>query len=256
MTNISIFLKSFLFTSLLVLIFSHQALAAKKQRNWRIGLGRMINTVYYGYETKNKDSSYTKIEQNSSGQVYNTVLVMEYLFGGRKSPALFGLEIDYGTSRGQRNFTLKSNKTKIGDVLQQLNTNVLYGGNIFFSDGGEEGFNWSLGLMTGSITVKNEFQNGNISDDGNDEYSNWDFYPSQESTHKIPVEIVKLGFEWILETAVFRFEYFSTKQTFFGQEDATVISSEQLLDIEQDKAPQTETIKLQGGLGLVVQGRF
>ena len=162
MTNISIFLKSFLFTSLLVLILSHQALAAKKQRNWRIGLGRMINTVYYGYETKNKDSSYTKIEQNSSGQVYNTVLVMEYLFGGRKSPALFGLEIDYGTSRGQRNFTLKSNKTKIGDVLQQLNTNVLYGGNIFFSDGGEEGFNWSLGLMTGSISVKNEFQNGNI----------------------------------------------------------------------------------------------
>ena len=125
----------------------------------------MINTVYYGYETKNKDSSYTKIEQNSSGQVYNTVLVMEYLFGGRKSPALFGLEIDYGTSRGQRNFTLKSNKTKIGDVLQQLNTNVLYGGNIFFSDGGEEGFNWSLGLMTGSISVKNEFQNGNISDE-------------------------------------------------------------------------------------------
>ena len=112
MTNISIFLKSFLFTSLLVLILSHQALAAKKQRNWRIGLGRMINTVYYGYETKNKDSSYTKIEQNSSGQVYNTVLVMEYLFGGRKSPALFGLEIDYGTSRGQRNFTLKSSKTK------------------------------------------------------------------------------------------------------------------------------------------------
>ena len=47
MTNISIFLKSFLFTSLLVLILSHQALAAKKQRNWRIGLGRMINTVYY-----------------------------------------------------------------------------------------------------------------------------------------------------------------------------------------------------------------
>ena len=39
-------------------------------------------------------------------------------------------------------------------------------------------------------------------------------------------------------------------------QDATVISSEQLSDIEQDKAPQTETIKLQGGLGLVVQGRF
>ena len=59
-----------------------------------------------------------------------------------------------------------------------------------------------------------------------------------------------------MDTAVFRCEYLSTKQTFFGQEDATIISSEQLSDIEQDKAPQTETIKLQGGLGLVVQGRF
>ena len=255
MTNFSIFLKSFLFTSLLVLILSHQALAAKKQRNWRIGLGRMINTVYYGYETKNKDSSYAKIEQNSTGQVYNTVLVMEYLFGGRKSPALFGLEFDLGTSTGQRNFTLKSSKTKIGDVLQKLNTNFLYGGNVFFSDGGEEGFNWSVGLMTGTMTVKNEFQNGDVSDDGNDEYSGWGFNNTQESSHTIPVEIVKLGFEWILETAVFRFEYFSTKQTFFGQEDAQIIASDKLAGID-DKAPQTETIKLQGGLGLVVQGRF
>ena len=62
MTNFSIFLKSFLFTSLLVLILSHQALAAKKQRNWRIGLGRMINTVYYEDETKNPASSYAKSE--------------------------------------------------------------------------------------------------------------------------------------------------------------------------------------------------
>ena len=69
MTNISIFLKSFLFTSLLVLILSHQALAAKKQRNWRIGLGRMINTVYYGYETKKGDSDKTKVSANSSGQL-------------------------------------------------------------------------------------------------------------------------------------------------------------------------------------------
>ena len=67
MTNISIFLKSILFTSLLVLILSHQALAAKKQRNWRIGLRRMINTVYYGYETKKGDSDKTKVSANSSG---------------------------------------------------------------------------------------------------------------------------------------------------------------------------------------------
>ena len=79
MTNFSIFLKSFLFTSLLVLILSHQALAAKKQRNWRIGLGRMINTVYYGYETKKGDSDKTKVSANSSGQLYSTSLVLEYL---------------------------------------------------------------------------------------------------------------------------------------------------------------------------------
>ena len=112
MTNFSIFLKSFLFTSLLVLIFNHQAFAAKKQRNWRIGLGRMINTVYYGYETKNKDSSYAKIEQNSTGQVYNTVLVMEYLFGGRKSPALSNLK--------RRKKNRKSHRHGMSKPLKQL----------------------------------------------------------------------------------------------------------------------------------------
>ena len=107
------------------------------------------------------------------------------------------------------------------------------------------------------MTVKNEFQNGDVSDDGNDEYTSWGFEKKQESSHTIPVEIVKLGFEWILESAVFRFEYFSTKQTFFGSEDAQTITSEDLGVLNSDNnRPQTETIKLQGGLGLVVQGRF
>ena len=257
MTNFSIFLKSFLFTSLLVLILSHQALAAKKQRNWRIGLGRMINTVYYGYETKKGDSDKTKVSANSSGQLYSTSLVLEYLFGGRKSPALFGVEFDLGTSTGQRNFTLENSNKKIGDILQKINTNYLYGGNVYFSDGGEEGFNWSVGLMTGSMAVKQTFQNGNVYDGGSDPDSDITYNTTQESSHTIPVEIVKLGLEWILETAVYRFEYFSTKQTFFGSEDAQTITSEDLGVLNSDNnRPQTETIKLQGGLGLVVQGRF
>ena len=142
--NSSFILKFSLLISLLALASTHHALAAKKQRNWRIGLGRMINTVYYGYDTKKGDSDLTKVSTNSSGQLYSTSLVMEYLFGGRKSPALFGVEFDLGTSTGQRNYTLENKNKKIGDILQKLNTNFLYGGNIFFSDGGEEGFNWTL----------------------------------------------------------------------------------------------------------------
>ena len=91
-------------------------------------------------------------------------LVLEYLFGGRKSPALFGVEFDLGTSTGQRNFTLENSNKKIGDILQKINTNYLYGGNVYFSDGGEEGFNWSVGLMTGTMAVKQTFQNGNVYD--------------------------------------------------------------------------------------------
>ena len=103
--------------------------------------------------------------------------------------------------------------------------------------------------------MKNEFQNGDVTDDGNDEYSGWGFNKTQESSHTIPVEIVKLGFEWILETAVFRFEYFSTKQTLFGSEDAHLITSEDLGNLGTNR-PQIETVKLKGGLGLIVQGRF
>ena len=165
------------------------------------------------------------------------------------------MEFDLGTSTGQRNYTLENENKKIGDVLQKLNTNFLYGGNVFFSDGGEEGFNWSIGLMTGTITVKQTFQNGNIYDGSTDPDSTITYNSSQESSHTIPVEIMKLGLEWILETAVFRFEYFSTKQTFFGSEDAHLITSEDLGNLGTNR-PQTETVKLQGGLGLIVQGRF
>ena len=35
------------------------------------------------------------------------------LFGGRKSPALFGVEFDLGTSTGQRNFTIENSNKKI-----------------------------------------------------------------------------------------------------------------------------------------------
>jgi hypothetical protein len=214
----------------------------------------MINTVYYGYDTKKEDST-TKVSANNSGQLYSTSLVLEYLFGGRKSPALFGVEFDLGTSTGQRNFTIENENKKIGDVLQKLNTNFLYGGNVFFSDGGEEGFNWSIGLMTGTVSVKQTFQNGNVYDGSTDPDSTITYNSSQESSHTIPVEILKLGLEWILETAVFRFEYFSTKQTFFGNEDAHLITSEDLGNLGNNR-PQTETVKLQGGLGLIVQGRF
>ena len=246
----------FIFSTFVIsTIWCQNTFAAKKQRNWRIGLGRTINTVSYGYDTKGKSSDFTEISKSDAGQFYNTTLVIEYLFGGRKSPALFGFEIDQGTSTGQRNFSLEYSKTKIGDVLQKLSIGTLYGGNIFFSDGGEEGFNWSLGLMTGSATLKTVFKNGDTLISGSsDEGHNFETY--QESTQKIPLEIVKIGLEWILETAVFRFEYISTKQTFFGTKNATVVSTDLGMLNSRSERMQKETIEMKGGLGLVVQGRF
>ena len=243
--------------------------AAKKKLNWRIGLGRMINTVYYGYNTQrcskdcqsNSTLITTDINKTSSGQVYSTSLVIEYLFGGKKTPALFGVEVDVGTSVGQRNFTLEESgsydakTTKIGDVTESLNTDYLYGGNIFFSDGGEEGFNWSVGLMTGTITAQHKYSDGGARDD--ETTDKWaGFNVTQVSTLTIPVEILKIGFEYILETAGIRFEYFSTKQSFFGQNDAEVKDSSKLGKINSNRQKQYETVKLQGGIALVVYARF
>ena len=84
----------FLSTFVIYTIWCQNVFAAKKQRNWRIGLGRTINTVSYGYDTKGKSSAFTEISTSDAGQFYNTTLVIEYLFGGRKSPALFGFEIN------------------------------------------------------------------------------------------------------------------------------------------------------------------
>ena len=43
----------FIFSTFVIsTIWCQNALAAKKQRNWRIGLGRTINTISYSYDTK------------------------------------------------------------------------------------------------------------------------------------------------------------------------------------------------------------
>ncbi len=238
--------------------------AAKKSRNWRIGLGRLITNTYYGYDTQRRSSDggdiSTDINKTSTGQIYSSSLVFEYIFGGRKSPALFGVEFDYGTSTGIRNYTFEESgskngkTTKIGDITESLSTNYLYGGNIFFSDAGEPGFNWSIGLMTGEMIVKHEFTDGGSRDD--DSTDSWtNFNSSQSSTLTVPVELMKFGVEYILETSGIRFEYFSTKQTFFGSDDAETKDSSNL-GVINSVQKQYETVKLQGGLSLVVFARF
>ena len=83
--------------------------AAKKQRNWRFGFSRFINTVEYSYKTKRRSSDGgeidTSVEHVNKGVVYSTAVSLEYLFGKRKKSTWFGLQFDKGLSTGNRYFS-------------------------------------------------------------------------------------------------------------------------------------------------------
>ena len=239
--------------------------AAKKQRNWRFGISRYINSIEYSYKTKRRSVDGgeidTSVKHTNNGLIYSTGISLEYIFGRRKKNAWFGIQFEKGLSMGNRYFTFieeksyNEGKTKIGDIHQKLIVDYLMGINFFFPDATDENFNFSLGLLSGQISVNHKFKNGGQRDD--DFTDSWmGLNKTQTSTHVIPLNITKLGMEYVMETGGVRLDILSTSKKYFGINDLKIESSDNLGKINNLTESQTETISFKGAICFSIFNRF
>ncbi len=174
--------------------------AKKKGEKWRIGFGRIMTGTTYTYDTQRRSSDAgsidTAVTATNSGTTSLTVLTTEYVLGG-----LLGLEFNLGLiNNGQQNFTFStvskdSATTKIGDITEELQISYLYGGNWYMTDASAPGWNVLLGVFTGIFKVRHTFTDGGSRDD--DTADGWTgFNYTQNSSLEVPVEGLKLGFEY------------------------------------------------------------
>jgi len=230
---------------LLVLLVAFTTLAeaqGRKKKTWRGSFQRFITTVSYSYMTTN--SSGTEVTASSSTPIQSTAVGLEWMF----SP-FFTVETVLGISPGRSYFTLTdSSDVKIGDVAQDAGPGFLIGGNWYWKEATEAKFNMNIGLLTGSFSLKNSYNDGGRNTDGS--YDRLTYNATQSSNYSINVQMLKFGTEYGGEEAGFKFEYaISTSavknSTSLGQ---NVVSGKTY--------QQYETITVGGGPILSVFTRF
>lgn len=215
---------------------------SKKHRPWKFGLHRFGTAMSYKYETKFKDATadteFTSVSRDSAGSIYNTELMAEYIFF-----KMIGLEINLNLSPGQRNFAFETDNEQIGNIVEEVKSVGLLGMNFYFGEH-TEGLNYYLGFMTGSFTVTHSFT------DGGDRPANLttaeidlkaqNFNTSQSSSIAVPVRLIKIGLDWVLERVGFNV-YYATNQA------DEIVTHGGLGETKLDQR-QTETVALTGGL--------
>ena len=244
-------MRAFALTILIVLLWVTTTQAQlQKQKKWKVGLNRLTSGVTYKYQTKTKlnasDTNFSSLSKNSAGSIANTEFMLEYIFFG-----LFGLEINVNLTPGIRNFSFNTNNEKVGDVVEEVKSSVLYGSNFYFSDHTSPGFKFFAGILTGDFLVTHTYSNGGdrpvtVSTETAALLAE-NFKSSQTSNITVPVQIFKLGLDWIREAVGFRFQV-------VGISAETKTSSG--LGRNKVGQKQTETITLSGGGNIGIFAHF
>ena len=151
--------------------------------NVKIGLNRQLLSGYtYSLE---EDATGTSVS-NADGMQGNEIFA-EYIFF-----EMISLELGYGLTTLARSYDLEDSGTKISTVNESVST-VLVGSNLYFNGSSGTGLKYFLGLDTGIYTVAHDFSGGTLG----------------EETSSIPVAVntIKLGVDWLMTNAGFRFQY-------------------------------------------------
>ncbi|MDP7463820.1 MAG: hypothetical protein QF614_04970, partial [SAR324 cluster bacterium] len=188
------------FPLLLILLIALATLAeaqGRKKKKWRASFQRFITTVNYSYETANSSGA---ISASSSASIQSTAVGLEWIF-----TPFFTVETILGISPGRNYSTLEdSSSIKIGDVAQDAGPGFLLGGNWYWKEATEAKFNMNIGLLTGSFSLKNSYNDGGRKTDGS--YINTTYNSSQSSNYSVNVQMLKFGTEYGGEEAGFKFE--------------------------------------------------
>ncbi|MAU06309.1 MAG: hypothetical protein CL919_00285 [Deltaproteobacteria bacterium] len=229
---------------LLVLLVAFATLAeaqGRKKKKWRGSFQRFITTVNYSYVTTDGDG--TEVTASSSASIQSTAVGLEWIF-----TPFFTVETVLGISPGRSYFTLTdSSSRKIGDVAQDAGPGFLIGGNWYWKEATEAKFNMNIGLLTGSFSLKNSYNDGGRETNGT--YTNTVYNSSQSSNYSINVQMLKFGTEYGGEEAGFKFEFAISTS---GVTNSTSLGTNRATGSRQ----QYETITVGGGPILSVFTRF
>jgi len=171
--------RTWAWAALLALVSALWALPAQAQfrgrePNLKIGLNRvMVSGANYEVDG---------VGDTSEPFVGNDLFI-EYVFFGR-----IGVELAYSLTPYTRTSDLDTGLSDTESV-----TSALAGANLYFGRNRTRGFNFFFGLATGTYSSKHEFDGGAL--DG------------QTASQTVPVNVMKLGVDWIMEQAGLRLQY-------------------------------------------------
>lgn len=174
----------FILLMLISLTLWHSAASAQIRRGQSTAKIGLVRTFVSGVKYELEETASSTTASNSDAMEGNE-LFLEYVFFSR-----IGLELATGLTEMVRNYDLlKTDGTKISTVEESARTTLL-GLNFYFSEHGSPGVKFFFGLGTGVVSVSHKFSGDPL---GN-----------QSSSQSVPVNVLRLGLDWITDKAGIR----------------------------------------------------
>jgi hypothetical protein len=163
------------------------AQAAGGEPNIKIGLDRLSMTgATYTHETLAAAS-----QEKNKDALSGADLFIEWIASDH-----FGLEVAGTIAPLERSYKLGSGATPVSDNVNESASYTTVGVNLYFTRATRKGFQYSIGVATGTVQVKHEFEGGTLG--------------KASSSSAFAITAVKMGVEWVTELAGVRLQYQST----------------------------------------------
>lgn len=150
----------------------------------KIGLDRVsLSGATYTHET-----IATGNEETNNDAMAGADLFIEWVASDH-----FGLEIAGTVAPLSRSYQLGSGATPVSENVSESASYTTLGVNLYFTRATRKGFQYAVGVATGTMQVKQEFEGGTLG--------------KASSSTSFPITAVKLAVEWVTEMAGARLQY-------------------------------------------------
>ncbi|MEE8396229.1 MAG: hypothetical protein V3S29_09255, partial [bacterium] len=133
---------------------------------------------------------------SNTGSTTGNEVFIEYVLFGR-----LGVEASTSLTQAVRDYELEdASATKLADVQDSVR-HAMFGLNLYLTDHEKGGLKYYFGLGTGQVYVTHAISGAGT-------------FPSGLISHRVPVNTLKLGMDWISERAGFRLQVISQTGSF------------------------------------------
>src|SRR5690349_13231266 len=148
--------------------------------NFKIGLDRLsLSGATYTHETIATSAKETNSDTLTGADAFIEWIASEH----------FGLEYTTTITPLQRSYKLGT----VSDNVNESTSLSLLSVNLYFTKAQRKGFQYAVGVATGTASVKQDFEGGTLG--------------KKSTSASVPITAVKLGVEWITNLAGVRLQY-------------------------------------------------